>query len=179
MLGYSDRTGEDRHARRGSGLARTLAAIAHASGSRVYLGIYAKAPLNRSVKRFAALLASADEETTVHPNVRVDRAVPQLFHHAISIFCAIILAPIRNCDDPLSGRSTTIMSMNYDYLDAIVMDVRHGDTSRVGVLSTGERLYVALAASNCALLGNDSIAYAIDRIGHEALRELVARHRLD
>lgn len=71
------------------------------------------------------------------------------------------------------------MSMNYDYLDAIAMDVRQGDTSRVGVLSTGERLYVALAASNCALLGNDSIAYAIDRIGHEALRELVARHRLD
>lgn len=69
--------------------------------------------------------------------------------------------------------------MDYERLEAIVVRVRQGDLDAVGVLSTGERLYVALAANNCELLGSDSIAYAIARLESEAVQELVERHRYD
>jgi hypothetical protein len=68
---------------------------------------------------------------------------------------------------------------DYDRLDAIAAQTAQGDDDAVGVLSTGERLYVALAANRCDLLGNDSIAYAISRMEDEDLRELVERHRYD
>ncbi|HPE81331.1 MAG TPA: hypothetical protein PKZ35_15135 [Gammaproteobacteria bacterium] len=67
--------------------------------------------------------------------------------------------------------------MDFDRLDKIVADVKAGDTEQVGVLSTGEYLYVALAASSCELLGDDSIAYALSRIGPEAVAELIQRHQ--
>ncbi|PKM46876.1 MAG: hypothetical protein CVV05_00225 [Gammaproteobacteria bacterium HGW-Gammaproteobacteria-1] len=69
--------------------------------------------------------------------------------------------------------------MDYDRLDSIAADVMQGNTDAVGVLSTGERLYVALAANNSELLGSDSIAYAIARLEPEAVQELVERHRYD
>lgn len=69
--------------------------------------------------------------------------------------------------------------MDYEYLDAIALDVRNGDTERLGTLSTGERLYAVLAASRCELLGTDSVAYAISRIGPEAVEALIERHRYD
>lgn len=66
--------------------------------------------------------------------------------------------------------------MDYDRLDAIAAQAAQGDDNAVGVLSTGERLYVALAANRCDLLGGDSIAYAISRLDTKDLRELVERH---
>lgn len=70
-----------------------------------------------------------------------------------------------------------------DYLDHIAMKFRTGNEEQgqqmFGPLSTGERLYVALAANRCDLLGRDSIAYAIGRIGEDWVEELVARHRND
>lgn len=67
--------------------------------------------------------------------------------------------------------------MDYERLEAVAERARTGDLSGVGVLSTGERLYVALAINKVELLGGDSIAYAIDRIGPEAVDELIRRHR--
>jgi hypothetical protein len=71
-----------------------------------------------------------------------------------------------------------------DYLDQIALQFRSGNDGRgqqmFGVLSTGERCYVALAANRPDLLNtDDSIAYAIDRIGEDWVRELIARHRND
>lgn len=70
-----------------------------------------------------------------------------------------------------------------DYLDRIAMDFRAGKEKHAqrmfGPLSTGERCYVALAANRPDLLGKDSIAYAVDRIGEEWARELIQRHKQD
>lgn len=74
-------------------------------------------------------------------------------------------------------------SKHLDRLDQIALAFRLGDEDRgkqmFGVLSTGERCYVALAANLPALLPGDSIAYMIDRIGPDWLQELIARHRND
>ena len=48
-----------------------------------------------------------------------------------------------------------------------------------GVLSSGESCYVALAANRTDLLPHDSIAYMVDRIGADWLRELIVRHKND
>lgn len=69
--------------------------------------------------------------------------------------------------------------MDYDRLDEVAADAAQGDDRRVGVLSTGERLYVALAANRCDLLGSDSIAYALSRLDTEDIQALIARHRSD
>lgn len=71
-----------------------------------------------------------------------------------------------------------------DRLDSIAAVFQAGEDERgrqmFDVLSTGERCYVALAANRPDLLGSDdSIAYAIDRIGDVWVRELIARHRND
>lgn len=53
-----------------------------------------------------------------------------------------------------------------NYLDEIAREAWDGEYRRVGVLSTGERLYVALASGRMRELApNDSIAYAVDRVG--------------
>jgi hypothetical protein len=45
---------------------------------------------------------------------------------------------------------------------------------RVGVLSTGERLYVALASGRMRELApGDSIAYAVDRVGEDAMAHML------
>jgi hypothetical protein len=58
----------------------------------------------------------------------------------------------------------------YEHLDAIAVDIAkevNGSKERLGVLSTGEQLYVALAASRSDVL--DSLGYtiaeAIERLG--------------
>lgn len=67
--------------------------------------------------------------------------------------------------------------MNYDYLDEIAREVRAGDNDRVSSLTIVERMYVGLAASSLALLGADSIPYALNRIGTNAREQLISRHR--
>jgi hypothetical protein len=64
-----------------------------------------------------------------------------------------------------------------DRLDEIAQDVRNGNEERVGVLSTGEKLYVALAGNSAALLArlDYSIPEAIARVGDDDIRALVQR----
>ena len=57
---------------------------------------------------------------------------------------------------------------NLERLDALARAAWAGDFDRVGVLSTGERLYVALASGRMRELApDDSIVYAIERVGPE------------
>jgi len=69
-----------------------------------------------------------------------------------------------------------------DYLDKVVDEVLDGNYSRVGVLSTGERLYVALGASDVNLLRamGYTIAQALGRLDSGDARQLVKRwHAVD
>lgn len=70
-------------------------------------------------------------------------------------------------------------SSQLDRLDEIALDVRNGNDERVGVLSTGEKLYVALAANDAARLERlgYTIAEAIARVGDDDIRALVERWR--
>ena len=53
-----------------------------------------------------------------------------------------------------------------NHLDAIAREAWGGNYERAGVLSTGERLCVALASGRMRELApGDSIAYAVDRVG--------------
>lgn len=65
-----------------------------------------------------------------------------------------------------------------EYLDEIAMEAWHGDYDRVGPLSTGERLYVALASGRMRELApGDSIPYAVERVGDEWMRHMQAAWR--
>ena len=66
-----------------------------------------------------------------------------------------------------------------DYLDDVVADVLDGNYARVGVLSTGECLYVALGASDVALLREMgyTIAQALWRLDEGGVEQLVKRWR--
>lgn len=58
-------------------------------------------------------------------------------------------------------------------LDEIAREAWHGNYQRVGVLSTGERLYVALASGRMReLCPGDSIVYAVDRVGPEWMQHM-------
>lgn len=69
------------------------------------------------------------------------------------------------------------MNAQLDRLDAIALRVAKGNLDGFGVLSTGERLYVALAASSVELLDRQgyTIAEAIARIGTDWTAQLVSR----
>ena len=72
------------------------------------------------------------------------------------------------------------MGMNdskLDYLDQITREVRSGNKDRVGVLSGGEAVYVALAASDMDMLTSMgySLPGAIGRLGEADTRALVER----
>ena len=67
--------------------------------------------------------------------------------------------------------------MNYDYLDSVAAGIKAGDESRFGVLSTGERIYVALAANRLDLVPDYTVAQAIARLGDVHTLELVDRWR--
>jgi len=59
-------------------------------------------------------------------------------------------------------------------LDEIAREAWSGRYDRVGVLSTGERLYVALASGRMRELApGDSIAYAVDRVGEDAMAHML------
>lgn len=59
-------------------------------------------------------------------------------------------------------------------LDEIAREAWAGNYDRVGPLSTGERLYVALASGRMReLCAGDSIAYAVDRVGPEWMAHMI------
>ncbi|MXR37995.1 hypothetical protein [Craterilacuibacter sinensis] len=64
-----------------------------------------------------------------------------------------------------------------DHLDKIAADARNHIDERVGVLSTGERLYVALAANRLDLMNDYTIAQALARMDDGDIDELIARWR--
>lgn len=65
--------------------------------------------------------------------------------------------------------------MDYERLDELARDAWEGNYDRVGVLSSGERLYVALASGRMReLASGDSIAYAVDRVGPEAMAHMLS-----
>lgn len=64
--------------------------------------------------------------------------------------------------------------MDYERLDDIAREAWEGRYDRVGPLSTGERLYVALASGRMReLAAADSIAYAVNRVGPEAMAHML------
>jgi hypothetical protein len=66
-----------------------------------------------------------------------------------------------------------------DHLDAIAESVRAGDDDAIGGLSTGERIYVALASNRMDLAPADyNIVEAIYRLDWDDTRALVERWRL-
>lgn len=69
------------------------------------------------------------------------------------------------------------MTSQFDHLDQIAVSVAQGDTDRVGVLSTGERLYVALAGNSLALLDQEgyTVAEALARLGQDWTQQLIER----
>ena len=65
-----------------------------------------------------------------------------------------------------------------DHLDEIAREAWAGNYDRVGPLSTGERLYVALASGRMReLVPGDSIAYAVDRVGPEWMSHMLSTWR--
>jgi hypothetical protein len=64
--------------------------------------------------------------------------------------------------------------MDYERLDEIAREAWEGRYDRVGVLSGGERLYVALASGRMRELAPaDSVAYAVDRVGPDAMTHML------
>lgn len=67
-----------------------------------------------------------------------------------------------------------------EHLDEIAREAWSGNYDRVGVLSTGEVLYVALASGRMRELApRDSIAYAVDRVGAEWMAHMLSVWRSD
>ena len=61
-----------------------------------------------------------------------------------------------------------------DHLDEIAREAWSGSYDRVAPLSTGERLYVALASGRMRELApSDSIAYAVERVGPEWMAHML------
>lgn len=66
------------------------------------------------------------------------------------------------------------MSPDLERLDEIAKEAWEGKYDRVGVLSTGELLYVALASGRMRELApGDSIAYAVDRVGPDWMAHML------
>lgn len=64
-----------------------------------------------------------------------------------------------------------------DRLDSIAWEARNQIDDRTGVLSTGERLYVALAANRLDLMPDYTIAQALARLGEDDVAQLIKRWR--
>jgi len=70
------------------------------------------------------------------------------------------------------------MREDLEHLDEIAREAWNGNYDRVGVLSMGELLYVALASGRMRELApNESIPYAVDRIGPEWMAHMVEEWR--
>ena len=69
----------------------------------------------------------------------------------------------------------TMMDLKHlEYLDEIAHEAWAGNYERTGVLSSGERRYVALASGRMReLVPDDSIAWAVDRVGPEAMKHML------
>lgn len=66
-------------------------------------------------------------------------------------------------------------AQNLNRLDEIAREAWEGNYERVGVLSTGEKLYVALASGRMRELApGDSIAYAVDRVGPDWMAHMLS-----
>ena len=67
----------------------------------------------------------------------------------------------------------------FERLDELVERVAAGDLDCTGALSTGERLYVALAANSVELLArcDYTIAEALARLGDDWVTQLIERWR--
>ena len=67
----------------------------------------------------------------------------------------------------------------FERLDELVERVAAGDLDCTGALSTGERLYVALAANSVELLTrcDYTIAEALARLGDDWVTQLIERWR--
>lgn len=64
--------------------------------------------------------------------------------------------------------------MDYERLDEIAREAWNGKYDQVGVLSGGELLYVALASGRMRELApGDSIAYAVNRVGPDAMAHML------
>ncbi len=71
----------------------------------------------------------------------------------------------------LNGENVTA---ELERLDAIAREAWEGNYDRVGPLSKGERLYVALASGRMRELApSDSIPYAVDRVGPEWMAHML------
>lgn len=67
-----------------------------------------------------------------------------------------------------------------EHLDEIAREAWAGNYRRTGPLSTGELLYVALASGRMReLCPNDSIPYAVDRVGPEWMAHMLNVWRAD
>ena len=67
-----------------------------------------------------------------------------------------------------------------EHLDEIAREAWAGNYDRVGVLSTGEVLYVALASGRMRERApSDSIAYAVDRVGTAWMAHMLSVWRSD
>lgn len=78
------------------------------------------------------------------------------------------------------SQTAGIQSSQIDRLDNLVRNIRSGDPRAIeatGPLSTGERLYVALAANRCDLLRDDgyTIAQALARLDEPWVAALIQR----
>lgn len=71
------------------------------------------------------------------------------------------------------------MASRFDSLDEIAIRLAKGDTQGFGALSTGERLYVALAANSAEHLDGDgyTVVEAFARLGEDWSQELLSRWR--
>lgn len=69
------------------------------------------------------------------------------------------------------------MDSQFERLDGIARRAAKGDTEGVNVLSTGEKLYVALAANSSNMLEAQgyTIAEALARLGSDWTAQLIAR----
>ena len=71
-------------------------------------------------------------------------------------------------------RRIDINDDHLDYLYEIAREAFTGNYDRVAMLSTGERLYVAVASGRMRELApSESIAYAVDRIGPEWMAHML------
>lgn len=68
------------------------------------------------------------------------------------------------------------MNQQLDALDKIAQSTEL--EQHIGLLSTGERIYVALAANRADLL-TDNIGYSLHRLGFEWREALICRHMHD
>lgn len=69
------------------------------------------------------------------------------------------------------------MSTRLNTLDVVAVKVAKGESNAASGMSTGERLYIALASNNLEMLERDgyTVAEALARLGTEWTAELISR----